>query len=107
YRMQHSELLLDRPLYYGDVIQLEPRRDGDFVFVRRTARALLRRTCFLMTRAQADSPELESFLAAVTAGGGIWEVWFHGIVLIHRPRECGLDPLAEWQRIFQCGPVEG
>jgi hypothetical protein len=106
YRLQHSELLLEHPLYFGDVIQLTRRSDGDFDFVKRTARALLRRSCFMLTKDQSRAPELETFLATVTAAGGIWEVWFQGIVLLHLPRGSAFDPRAEWKRVFQSAPTE-
>jgi hypothetical protein len=106
YQLKHSELILDRPLYLGDTVQLERRPDGAFDFVRRTARALLRRSCFLLTKEQSSAPELELYLARVTDVGGMWEVWFHGIVLLHMPRESKFDPRAEWARLFGIAPTE-
>ena len=106
YRLSHSELLLERPLYYGDVVQLEPRPDGAFDFVRRTARASLRRSCFMLTKEQSDAPELEAYLARVTAVGGVWEVWFGGIMLLHLPRGSTFDPRVEWSRDFGSSPTE-
>lgn len=106
YRLLHSELLVDPQLHYGDLVELVPRDDGDFDFVRRTARSPYRRNCFMLSRAQAEAPAFEEFLKAASAGGVVWEVWFKGILLLHRPRGSRFDVREEWRRCFGSAPAE-
>ena len=106
YRLHESQLLLEDPLYLDDIVELEPRPDGAFTFVQRTVPSRLRRECYTLSRDQAEAPELNVFLAAVTAAGGQWEVWFHGILLLHLPRESAFDPRLSWAGVFKSAPPE-
>jgi len=106
YRLHESELLFERPLYFDEIVQLAPRPDGEFTFVRRIARSRWRRSCHMLSEDQADTPELNSFLAAVTAAGGQWEVFFRGVLLLHLPRDSDFDVHTTWANSFRSAPPE-
>jgi len=106
YRLQQSMILLRHPLYYDDVVELQPRPDGEFTFLRCTARSERNRSCYLLSKNQARSPKLEIFLEHVSAAGGNWEVWLNGVVILHLSRDSGFDPRQEFQRVFKSDPAE-
>jgi hypothetical protein len=106
YRLHESELLSERPLYLDEIVQLEPRPNGEFTFVRRIARSRLRRSCHTLSEDQANAPELKTFLAAVTAAGGQWEVFFRGVLLLHLPPESDFDVHSNWANVFRSAPPE-
>lgn len=107
YRLHQSQILLEDPLYLDDVVELEPRPDSAVTFVQRRVLSRLRRECYTLSRDQTGAPELDLFLAAETAAGGQWEVWFHGILLLHLPRESAFDPHRSWAGIVKSAPPEG
>ena len=77
-------------LFWFDVLRLSSRSDGSFDYVRLVKRNY-RCDEYMVTKAMAESTELEVVLAGVTKRGGAWERILGGMLLVYVPHRLNLD----------------
>ena len=92
---------LSRPgrIRYGAIVDTEVAADGTLQVGRLISRSPYRSASALLDRGAIDSPELTELKLRVIDAGGMWEQLLGGILFVHLPRESGVDPRAEIDRL--------
>ncbi len=83
YRLEETEVFLEEPLYFGDVIEAKRKLWGGLEFRKLVKRSGLVVCDFILPRDLAASERLQVLLRRVKEEGGRWEMMFGGILITH------------------------
>jgi len=91
YRLEETEVFLEEPLYFGDVIETRRKFWGGLEFRRLVKRSGLEVCDFILPLELAASQELQPLLHRIKEEGGTWEMMFGGVLITHLPPKSRLD----------------
>jgi hypothetical protein len=95
YRITATALSSPGRIRPGAVVHTRINADGAREIVELLSRSPYRSASTLLSREGADSIELVDLKARVVAAGGEWEQLLGGVLIVHVPRDSGIDPRAE------------
>ena len=91
YRLEESEVFLEEPLYFQDVIKARQKIGGGLEFCGRVNLSGLEVCDFILPKTLAASEELQALLCRIKDEGGTWEMIFGGVLITHLPPTSMLD----------------
>jgi hypothetical protein len=91
----------DDPLFWGDVLEVEPLGGDDYRMIGRAERGAYRHYSWVLPRGFPSSTEFQQFGNAVGAAGGEWERISGGWLQVHIPLDSSFDVAAELNRCQQ------
>src|SRR5438093_583616 len=99
YRLDETPIFNEEePVYFGDVLELEPQADGTHRFKRVVEHAPLHHYNWMVPEFFVESPQYGEFCNAVRKAGGAWERVMGGLLLVHVPLNSGFDTEQELDR---------
>lgn len=101
YRLHETPVLVDPPLYLGDLIEAPSDAGGVCHFRRVVERSGFFVTSFLIAREVAESWEIVKLAERIEALGGRTERIFGGLIVIHLPPDVPLDPEQELNALIR------
>lgn len=91
YRLEETEVFLEDPLYFHDIIEARRKLWGSLEFRRLVKRSGLAVCDFILPLELAASQELQPLLHRIKEEGGTWEMMFGGVLITHLPPEAKLE----------------
>ncbi len=102
FRIHAGGDIFGRAFYYGDRVQLRPRREsGHYDFVRRSLPGGFQITDYLLSKEVIESLEFRQFLNRLSDQGVYWEQIFGGLLLVFLPADALYDPSADLEEVFE------
>jgi hypothetical protein len=99
YRVESSSWLSDPRVFYGDIIEVNPKGENSADFVRIVKRSGFRVSCCLVGQKTIESPLFQVLLNKIMQVGGNWERAFGGGLIVHLPAAVDFDVDLELQTI--------
>ena len=95
YRLHGTPVLVDPPVYLGDLIAAPPDAGGVCHFQRVVERSGFSVSSFLIAREVAESHEIIELAEKIEGLGGQTERIFGGFIIVHLPPDAPMDPEEE------------
>ena len=70
---------------YGDIIRVREMDDGTLLFIEITERSKLVSGSWVMSADVIATERVQSILKSVMEAGGMWEIAFGGLLMVHLP----------------------
>ncbi len=91
YRLEETEVFLEEPLYFHDVIEAKRKLWGGLEFRKLVKRSGLEVCDFILPLTLPASEEFQALLRRVKDEGGTCEIMFGGVLFTHLPPGSVLD----------------